>query len=56
MGLGKDLKRIFISLSRCVLSGSWSPLIGQCQDRESLVIAAGPGLACADLPLLGAWS
>ena len=28
--------------SRCALSGSWSPLIGQCQSRGSIVIAAGP--------------
>ena len=36
--------------SRCVLSGSWSPQIGEHQGRESLVNAAGPdishGIAC----------
>ena len=30
------------SVFRCALSGSWSPLIGQCQGR-ALVIAVGPG-------------
>lgn len=31
--LGKDLNRIFIRFSRCILSGSWLPLIGQYQGR-----------------------
>ena len=31
--------------SRCALSGSWSPLIGQHQGRVVVVTAAGPGVA-----------
>ena len=46
-------------LSRCVLSGSWSTLIGQHQGRGSLVNAAGPevrhGMACPVLLLFRAW-
>ena len=34
-GLREDCNRIFISFSRCALSGSWSPLlIGQSQSRD----------------------
>ena len=40
--------------SRCALSGSWSPLIGQCQGWGSLVIAVGSGLA--HLVLLLFWA
>ena len=31
--LEKDFNRIVISFSRCILSGLWSPLIGQCLGR-----------------------
>ena len=38
-------------LPRCVLSGSWSPLIGQHQGRGSLVNVAGPDVShCVALP------
>ena len=47
-------------LSRCVLLGSWSLLIGRHQSRGSLVSAAGPDVshstACLVLLLFCAWS
>lgn len=53
---GEDLKKIFISFSRCALSWSWSPLLGQRQGPGSFVIAAGPGLPALVLQLSWAWS
>ena len=47
-------------LSRCVLSGSWSPLTDQHQGSGSLVSAAGPdvghGLSGLAFLLFSAWS
>ena len=43
--LEKAINTVLISFSRCALSGSWSPVVWQCQARGSLLIAAGPGFA-----------
>ena len=47
---GEDFNRIFTSFSRCVLSGSWAPLISQDQGRGSLVMVAGPGVSHSFTP------
>ena len=41
---------------RCAVSGSRSPLIGQCQSRGSLVIAAGAVVVHLILLLFWAWN
>ena len=55
---GEDVNRIFISLSRCLLSGWWSLLIGWHQGRGSLVIVSVPevGHVLLSLVLLLFWA
>ena len=55
-GLRGGFQQNIHQFSRCSLSGLQFPLIGQCQGRGSLVIAASPGLAHLVLLLFWAWS
>ena len=55
-GLSGGFQQNIHQFSRCVLSGSWSPPLGQHQGRGSLVTAGGSGATHLVLLLFCVWS